>query len=251
MRSLSAAVAAGNRTQGQEVEERERRRCRGGAHLDIVMMEPLHCHWGWMQARLLLNGSTLTTFTSCDKNPNYNFHWSRTMYNWMLKEKRRKASIEAKDLQNKKLPQNLYLCFFAIATEWHAHQVAPWFLHWMELLCVHSLMGGLTWSQSCRWFLCQSHCGTTLLLSCCHSFCPLYWEICHFLANPVLKIGSCKSKQASVSLLFDFGSYVWDGSFSGCKWVYSPLMALVHWGEYFEDSVISWSFLLQWVFATP
>jgi hypothetical protein len=43
----------------------------------------------------------------------------------MLKEKRRKASIEAKDLQNKKLPQNLYLCFFAIATEWHAHQVAP------------------------------------------------------------------------------------------------------------------------------
>ncbi len=129
--------------------------------------------------------------------------------------------------------------------------MAPWFLHWMELLCVHSLMGGLTWSQSCRWFLCQSHCGTTLLLSCCHSFCTLYWEICHFLANQVLKIGSCKSKQASVSLLFDFGSYVWDGSFSGCKWVFSPLMALVHWGEYFEDSVISWSFLLQWVFATP
>jgi hypothetical protein len=86
---------------------------------------------------------------------------------------------------------------------------------------------------------------------CCSPFCPLYWEICHFLANQVLKIGSCKSKQASVSLLFDFGSYVWDGSFSGCKWVFSPLMALVHWGEYFEDSVISWSFLLQWVFATP
>jgi len=39
----------------------------------------------------------------------------------MLKEKRRKASIEAKDLQNRNLPQNLYLCFFAIATEWHAH----------------------------------------------------------------------------------------------------------------------------------
>jgi hypothetical protein len=39
----------------------------------------------------------------------------------MLKQKRRKASIEAKDLQNKKLSQNLYLCFFAIATEWHAH----------------------------------------------------------------------------------------------------------------------------------